>query len=160
MLPTANDVAADSGAKQAAARDAVTTTGNSGVTGADGGYITREATNSIRFLTLEDTVIQLNDVAKESGALRVDASSRTDGGTSATVNGTGTAVALAGTLPLIEGTTIDSAGVNLVLTENGITDMSMTADVGGAGTAVSSLRLAAGEASATEQDAQQKDGNK
>lgn len=160
MLPTANDVAADSGAKQAAARDAVTTTGNSGVTGADGGYITREATNSIRFLTLEDTVIQLNDVAKESGALRVDASSRTDGGTSATVNGTGTAVALAGTLPLIEGTTIDSAGVNLVLTENGITDMSMTADVGGAGTAASSLRLAAGEASATEQDAQQKDGNK
>ena len=146
MMPTANDVAADSGAKQAAAGDRVTVPGTAATTGTDGGYITREATGSIRFLTLEDTVIQLSDVAKESGELRVDASSRTDGGTSTTVNGTGSATAMAGTLPLLEGTTIDSAGVGLVLTGNGnMANLSVTAEnAGTVGTAGSSLKLAAG----------------
>ena len=106
--------AADSAEKQAAAQDTITSPGSTSA--ADGGYITREAVSSIRFLTLEDTVIQLTDVAKKSGELTVDASSRIDGGASVTLNGTGSVKALAGTLPIIEGTTINAAGVSLVLT--------------------------------------------
>ena len=119
--------------------------GNEG-SATDGGYIPKEARNSIRFLTLEDTVIQLSEIAKSSGDLTIDASSRTDGGASTSVDGTGTAVALAGTMPLIEGTTIGTANTSLILTENGvISGVTTLGNSSSAGPAADSTSLATGD---------------
>ncbi|MGP1471835.1 MAG: two-partner secretion domain-containing protein [Schwartzia sp. (in: firmicutes)] len=69
----------------------------------NGGYIPREFRGALRFLTIEDTGINLNLAALDNNAVTVESQSRADGGATIIVLGDGTGIRVTGTVPSLRG---------------------------------------------------------
>lgn len=82
---------------------------------ADGGYRYHDGLDSMRFLTLEDTIIHMSDVLANPGRLIIDKSSRVDGGKTFAIDQEGLTFSIRGTRPLLKGTTVDTAKADVVL---------------------------------------------
>lgn len=69
----------------------------------NGGYIPRELRGSLRFLTIEDTGINLHLAALDNNAVTIEAYSRADGGDTIIALGKGDGIHVTGTVPSLRG---------------------------------------------------------
>lgn len=69
----------------------------------NGGYIPRELRGSLRFLTIEDTGINLHLAALDNNAVKIESVSRTDGGDTIVILGKGDGIRVTGTVPSFRG---------------------------------------------------------
>nr|MCR5559949.1 hypothetical protein [Schwartzia sp. (in: firmicutes)] len=74
----------------------------------DGGEIERERRGSLRFLTIEDTGINVKPAVPSANIITVHASSRSDGGSTVVLESLRDEVRVLGTEPLLKGTTMDT----------------------------------------------------
>lgn len=120
----------------------------------NGGEIDRERRGSLRFMTIEDTGINLKPAAIFSNTIRIDASSRADGGSTVVIEGEGGDVRVIGTKLLLKGTTIDTLKETAVIRVNSKEETFMTLAGLSEGKRVEALAAAAAEGGApvTEDD--------
>lgn len=85
----------------------------------DGGEIERERRGSLRFLTIEDTGINVKPAALSANTITVDASSRSDGGSTVVIENVHDDIRVIGTKPLLKGTTIDTLKESAVIRDEG-----------------------------------------